>query len=222
MEAPRRRLAILSSQLRPIASASSHSPTSPAPCSNRSSCFSVSNCSSESDNCGHRSRDCEEEGASLEKDCVFCEIIRGQSPAYKLYEDDQCLCILDINPLSHGHALLIPKFHFSSLDATPPSVIAAMCSKIPFISNAIVKATSCDSFNLLVNNGVAAGQVIFHTHIHIIPRKARDCLWAHESLKRLSLKLDKGASQLAERIREQMSSSNPEEQKRQRSTVGRN
>ncbi|XP_039013769.1 adenylylsulfatase HINT3-like isoform X2 [Hibiscus syriacus] len=117
---------------------------------------------------------------SLRDDCVFCLIIRGESPAFKLYEDDMCLCILDTRPLSRGHSLIIPKSHFSSLDATPPSVVAAMCSKVPFLGNAIMKATGSDSFNLLVNNGAAAGQVIFHTHIHIIPRKAGDCLWTSE------------------------------------------
>ncbi|XP_039031335.1 adenylylsulfatase HINT3-like isoform X3 [Hibiscus syriacus] len=118
--------------------------------------------------------------ASLMNDCVFCLIIRGESPAFKLYEDDMCLCILDTRPLSRGHSLIVPKSHFSSLDTTPPSVVAAMCSKVPFLGNAIMKATDSDSFNLLVNNGAAAGQVIFHTHIHIIPRKAGDCLWTSE------------------------------------------
>ncbi|KAF4370358.1 adenylylsulfatase HINT3 [Cannabis sativa] len=150
-----------------------------------------------------------DQGKSLNGACVFCRIIRGESPAFKLYEDDACLCILDSNPLSRGHSLIIPKSHFSSLDATPPSVIAAMCSKVPLISSAIVKATGSDSFNLLVNNGAAAGQVIFHTHIHIIPRKEQDCLWASESLRRQSLKLDQEASRLADLVREQLSSVSP-------------
>ncbi|KAK9281720.1 hypothetical protein L1049_004624 [Liquidambar formosana] len=94
---------------------------------------------------------------------------------------------------------------FLHWQATPPSVVAAMCSKVPFIGNAIMKATGCDSFNLLVNNGAAAGQVIFHTHIHIIPRKARDCLWASESLRRRPLQLGEEASQLVDRIREKLS-----------------
>ncbi|TKY66203.1 catalytic protein [Spatholobus suberectus] len=145
------------------------------------------------------------ENHNLQNDCVFCKIIRGQSPALKLYEDDMCLCILDISPLSHGHSLIIPKSHFPSLDATPPSVVAAMCSKVPFISNAILKATGCNSFNLLVNNGAAAGQVIYHTHIHIIPRKAYDCLWASESLLRRPLNLnDEKVYQLAARIQKQL------------------
>ncbi|KAH9770901.1 Adenylylsulfatase HINT3 [Citrus sinensis] len=162
MGTPKRRLAVLSSHLLP---------TGPAPCSS-SSGVSASFCAqqrlSHSQESGH------------ENDCVFCKIIRGESPAVKLYEYDTCLCILDTNPLSLGHSLIVPKSHFSCLDATPPSVVAAMCAKVPLISNAIMKATDADSFNLLVNNGAAAGQVIFHTHIHIIPRKARDCLWTSE------------------------------------------
>lgn len=88
-----------------------------------------------------------------------------------------------------------------------------MCSKVPSIGNAIMKANGSDSFNLLVNNGAAAGQVIFHTHIHIIPRKARDCLWTTESLRRRPLNFDQEASQLVNRVREQLSSISPEDGK---------
>ncbi|KAL5545012.1 hypothetical protein UlMin_008796 [Ulmus minor] len=93
--------------------------------------------------------------------------------------DDIVLCLPQLC-LCEWHSLIIPKSHFPSLEATLPSVIAAICSKVPFISSTIVKAIVSNSFNLLVNNGEAAGQVIFHTHIHIIARKAHDCLWASE------------------------------------------
>ncbi|EPS62924.1 hypothetical protein M569_11863, partial [Genlisea aurea] len=135
-------------------------------------CLTASPCTSADSNLNE-----EEDGVAR---CVFCMIIRGEAPASKVYEDDTCICILDTYPVSHGHSLIIPKRHFPSLVATPPSVIAAMCSKVPVISNAIMKATGSDSFNMLVNNGVAAGQVISHTHIHIIPRKLHDCLWTSE------------------------------------------
>ncbi|KAG7533402.1 Histidine triad (HIT) protein [Arabidopsis thaliana x Arabidopsis arenosa] len=190
-----RRLAILYSHLNP-----------PGPNPTRDPILRVSDCSSSA-----FSGDGKVESSNLQNDCVFCKIIRGESPCLKLYEDDMCLCILDTNPLSHGHSLIIPKLHYPTLKETPPSVVAAMCSKVPLISNAIVKATGSDSFNLLVNNGAAAGQVIFHTHIHIIPRKERDCLWASESLRRHTLKLDKEASQLVSRVRQQLCSL-PEEQ----------
>ncbi|XP_076891033.1 adenylylsulfatase HINT3-like [Bidens hawaiensis] len=173
--AQRRRLSVIGSHLRPIT-------VSPSTSINVSLC-------SDSEN----------------TDCIFCKIVRGEAPALKLYEDDECLCFLDNNPVSPGHCLIIPRSHFPSLVATPPSVVAAMCSKVPYISKAVMKATDSDSFNLLVNNGVDAGQVISHTHIHIIPRRARDCLWASESLKRHPLKLDQEALHLVNNIRQQLS-----------------
>ncbi|XP_059434955.1 adenylylsulfatase HINT3 isoform X1 [Corylus avellana] len=201
-----RRLAILCSHLRPVGSGQGETPS-------RFSRVSYSDCAS-----GGGS-----EGKDQRNDCVFCKIIRGESPALKLYEDDACLCILDTNPLSHGHSLIIPKSHFPSLGATPPSVVAAMCSKVPFISDAIMKATNCDSFNLVVNNGAAAGQVIFHTHIHIIPRKARDCLWPSESLRRHPLKLDQETLKLVDSVQEVLSpSSNAEDSKDQGSSLTKN
>ncbi|KAK4573666.1 hypothetical protein RGQ29_031567 [Quercus rubra] len=189
----RRRLSILCSHLHPLgASDSGHAPTHLI--SSR-----LSNSDSETEN---------NKKNLHQNDCVFCKIIINESPSVKLYEDDMCLCILDRNPLSHGHSLIIPKSHFCSLEATPPSVVAAMCSKVPFISSAIMKATDSDSFNLVVNNGASAGQVIFHTHIHIIPRKAHDCLWPSENLRRRRLKLDQDVFKLVDCVREQLSISN--------------
>ncbi|KAI5679911.1 hypothetical protein M9H77_01138 [Catharanthus roseus] len=174
-----RRVAVLSSHLRPIIDSFDKSGVS------------ALNCTSNN-------------GANQETECVFCKIVRGQAPALKVYEDDVCLCILDSNPLSHGHSLIIPKRHFSTLEETPPAIVAAMCSKVPLISKAVMEATGSDSFNLLVNNGAAAGQVIFHTHVHIIPRKASDCLWASESLRRRKLKLDQESMRLAGSIRDRL------------------
>ncbi|XP_057780992.1 adenylylsulfatase HINT3 isoform X2 [Salvia miltiorrhiza] len=141
----RRRLALLSSHVNPLAE---------TPGTASFSSLMASTCAS-----GH---DGEKEMKKGGNDCVFCRIILGEAPSLKLYEDDECLCILDTYPLCHGHSLIIPKSHYPSLDATPPSIIGAMCSKVPLISNAVMKVTGCDSFNLLVNNGAAAGQVIYH------------------------------------------------------------
>ncbi|GFQ00127.1 uncharacterized hit-like protein rv1262c [Phtheirospermum japonicum] len=218
----RRRIDVLSSHVNPPADT-----TTPPTCLLASACASDPNGEKEMEK-GH-------------SDCVFCKIIRGQAPALKLYEDDECLCILDSYPLCHGHSLIIPKCHFPSLDATPPPIIGAMCSKVPLISNAVMEATGCAfqfkkifmsckilslkenidivnivdiclyifsnsrcllvdidddlygtsnevkfphyyspfdlrstledyeySFNLLVNNGAAAGQVIYHIAHYII------------------------------------------------------
>ncbi|XP_038702972.1 adenylylsulfatase HINT3 isoform X2 [Tripterygium wilfordii] len=185
-----RRLAILCSHLCPIASGSRQTQAS----------ISI-RCSASDDQPSSR----DATNGNQPRNCVFCKIVRGDSPAHKLYEDDMCLCILDTKPLIHGHSLVIPKSHFCSLEATPPSVVAAMCSKVPFIGNAIMKATGCDSFNLVVNNGEAAGQVIFHTHMHIIPRKNCDGLWSTESLRRCPLNFDQKSAQFVDHVREQLS-----------------
>ncbi|KAK4440519.1 Adenylylsulfatase HINT3 [Sesamum alatum] len=181
----RRRLSLLSSHINP--SQEALLPT----------CFSASPCSSWDSNGGKEVKG--------QQGCVFCTIIRGEAPALKVYEDDACLCILDTFPLCHGHSLIIPKCHFPSLDVTPPSIIAAMCSKVPLISNAIMKATSCDSFNLLVNNGAAAGQVIYHVSSYQIPTLCFNCPIEKDSIQRRPLKLDQEGSQLADRIRENLS-----------------
>ncbi|XP_064985156.1 adenylylsulfatase HINT3-like isoform X1 [Musa acuminata AAA Group] len=192
-----RRLAVLSSHLLqtdPVLTSATHrraGPVEPLDLASTSSC-----CAGGGD-----------AGRDEEKGCVFCRIIRDESPAFKLYEDDVCICILDSNPLILGHSLIIPKSHFPSLEATPPPVVAAMCSKIPFLSSCIMKATQCDSFNLLVNNGSAAGQVIFHTHLHIIPRKAGDELWRSESCRRHPIESNQEIDHLVNSIRHLVSSS---------------
>eukprot|EP00250_Pteridium_aquilinum_P017345 c23583_g1_i1 orf=825-2213(+) len=141
----------------------------------------------------------------IAEDCIFCRIVEGQSPAFKLYEDEMCFCILDVHPLSHGHSLLIPKAHFPSLELTPPEVAAAMCATVPFISMAIMQATNCDSFNLLVNSGKAAGQVVFHTHFHIIPRRSGDDLWRSEDGSRRALSVGHETALLVQQIRHNLS-----------------
>ncbi|KAK3139616.1 hypothetical protein QOZ80_5AG0386230 [Eleusine coracana subsp. coracana] len=134
--------------------------------------------------------------------CVFCNIASGTSQAFKLYEDDVCLCILDAKPLTPGHSLIIPKSHYPSLQTTPPTVLAAICSKLPLLSTAIMKATQCDAFNVLINNGEKAGQVIFHTHIHIIPRSKDDNLWSSETYSRNPLPHNQETENLVDIIKE--------------------
>lgn len=141
--------------------------------------------------------------------CKFCDVIQGTAPCFKLYEDELCLCILDVNPLCVGHSLILPKSHFPCLEATPPQVAAAMCAAVPLISRALLAATRCDSFNMLVNNGVAAGQVIMHTHFHIIPRCKGDGLWKSEGSKRRPLRKVQEAKLLAHAVRSKLSTVGP-------------
>ena len=109
--------------------------------------------------------------------CIFCKIIAGEIPCHKLYEDDRVLSFLDIGPLSAGHALVIPKGHYETIDQVPAEDAAAMFRIVPGLSKAIMQATGAESWNLLQNNGRAAGQAVGHVHLHIIPRavgSARD------------------------------------------------
>ncbi|MEK7448625.1 MAG: HIT family protein [Planctomycetota bacterium] len=110
----------------------------------------------------------------MDTNCIFCRIIRGEIPVSKLYEDSQVIAILDINPIRPGHTLLIPKKHYASLSELTPAEQVTWLQPLDKLSRAIVRGTGSEGFNLLLNNGRCAGQVVPHLHIHIIPRKNDD------------------------------------------------
>ncbi len=109
-------------------------------------------------------------------DCVFCKIVNNIIPSSKVYEDQEFLAFLDIHPVSYGHTLVIPKAHFDRFDLTPPEVIGRLYTVVRKIALGIMKGVAADGYNLGLNNGSSAGQVIFHTHVHVIPRKNKDGL----------------------------------------------
>lgn len=104
------------------------------------------------------------------EDCLFCKIIKGEIPAYKVYEDDTVYAFLDINPNNLGHTLVIPKAHYQTYSETPDEVLADLMVKAKKIGQAVIKAMDVPAYNVSVNVGKEAGQLIFHTHVHIIPR----------------------------------------------------
>ena len=106
--------------------------------------------------------------------CIFCKMAAGQIPVAKVYEDDVVLAFLDIGPISDGHTLVIPKKHSTRLDECPPELLGQVCSLLGKIAKAVALAVNSDGYNVLCNNGRAAGQVIEHLHFHIIPRNAGD------------------------------------------------
>ncbi len=106
-------------------------------------------------------------------DCIFCKIVKGEIPSSKLYEDSGALAFLDINPVNIGHALVIPKKHFKNILETPEDVIAHMMKIVKKVSHGL-EALKPDGININMNNKEAAGQVIFHSHIHVIPRYKGD------------------------------------------------
>ncbi len=107
-------------------------------------------------------------------DCVFCKMVAGEIPAVKLYEDEAILAFLDISPISDGHTLVIPKTHCSKVHQCDPEVLAKVASHLGRIAGAVAEAMDADGYNLLCNNGKAAGQAVDHVHFHIIPRKTGD------------------------------------------------
>lgn len=106
--------------------------------------------------------------------CLFCKIIAGEIPCTKVYEDDTVLAFLDIHPVNIGHTLVIPKAHHTNLYETPDETLAHMMSVVKKISTAIKSALSAEGINIEMNNDPVAGQLIFHTHFHIIPRFSGD------------------------------------------------
>ncbi len=107
-------------------------------------------------------------------DCLFCKIVAGKIPATKIYEDEVVLAFLDIGPISDGHTLVIPKQHFEKLHEYPAELLGQICSHLGKIAGAVTAAMNSDGYNILCNNGRAAGQLVRHMHFHIIPRMAGD------------------------------------------------
>lgn len=105
---------------------------------------------------------------------IFSKILRGDIPCHRVYEDDHVLAFLDINPIAHGHVLVIPKEAAATLDQLSDDASAAIGRVLPRLSRAVLAATGATAFNVLQNNGAAAHQAVFHVHFHIIPKHDDD------------------------------------------------
>ena len=107
-------------------------------------------------------------------ECIFCKIANGEIPATTLYEDNDFRVILDVNPASKGHTLLLPKKHAENLYDLPDETASKALVLAKNMASKIEKALECDGLNLVQNNGETAGQTVFHFHMHIIPRYKND------------------------------------------------
>ena len=103
-------------------------------------------------------------------DTIFAKIIAGEIPCHRVYEDEHALAFLDVNPLSVGHTLVIPKEPAETLDALSAESAAAIGRVLPRLCRAVIQATGATAYNVLQNNGSAAHQVVLHVHFHIIPK----------------------------------------------------
>jgi len=129
---------------------------------------------------------------------IFTRIIRGEIPCQRVFEDEHVLAFLDINPLSEGHTLVVPKRQVERLEQLPPEEAAAVGRVLGVIARRILVATGAPGYNLLQNNGAVAGQLVPHVHFHIIPRREGDGLgyrWnarpaAPDALARLAARIN--------------------------------
>ena len=103
-------------------------------------------------------------------DCLFCSIIKGDIPSHKIYEDDETYAFLDIFPVSRGHLLVIPKEHAENITEGSHAAAIAIMRTVHHIAPKIMAVLGASRYNLGMNHGVDAGQEVFHTHMHIMPR----------------------------------------------------
>ena len=113
---------------------------------------------------------------TTDADCIFCKIVAGEIPCFKLYEDDQTLAFMDINPGNDGHALVVPKRCSRDLYSIPDEDIAAVVKTARRVARAVDQTVKPEGLNLIQCNGEAAGQSVFHFHMHVLPRVMDDDL----------------------------------------------
>ena len=130
-------------------------------------------------------------------ECIFCDVMDGKLPSHMIYDDDDCLAILDKYPIDNGHSLIITRQHYEKITDMSIDDVSRLFSKVPKIINAIIKATGADAFSIAQNNGKSAKQIIPHVHIHLIPRyNATGTLWTKRKIMS-----DDELKQLAEKIK---------------------
>ncbi|MBI2481966.1 MAG: HIT family protein [Candidatus Vogelbacteria bacterium] len=112
----------------------------------------------------------------MTNDCLFCQIINGQISSQRVYEDTDFIAILDIKPISSGHTLLMPKAHYLNLLDLPEDLLAKLGPVLQKLGQEVKLNNQADGLNIAINNGRTAGQIIDHTHIHLIPRFNGDAL----------------------------------------------
>lgn len=107
-------------------------------------------------------------------DCIFCSIVSGRLPSYKVYEDEWVLAMLDIRPVGRGHTLVVPKQHYENIHDIPEDVMLHIYRVVKRVADAQRRAYSPAGISVAQNNGSAAGQIIFHFHTHVIPKNGAD------------------------------------------------
>jgi histidine triad (HIT) family protein len=110
------------------------------------------------------------------EDCIFCKVLSGEIPSQKIYEDEHTVAVMDINPWTRGHAVVIPRKHATDIFEIEDGELAAVAIAAKRVAAKMRDTLGCDGVNLLQSNGKAAWQTIFHLHFHVIPRYDDDPL----------------------------------------------
>ncbi|PIR01906.1 MAG: HIT family protein [Candidatus Nealsonbacteria bacterium CG_4_9_14_3_um_filter_35_11] len=136
------------------------------------------------------------------ENCIFCQIIKKELPASIIFEDEQVLAFLEINPLAEGHTLVVPKEHFENIFDIEEDLLKKIIFVSKKISEKMKEALGTEGVNLVQRSGIVAEQGVFHFHLHIIPRKKNDNInlenWWRQKTKEISPeKLEEIASKLA-------------------------
>ncbi len=130
--------------------------------------------------------------------CIFCKIVAGTTPCFKIYEDAETLAFMDINPVHDGHCLVIPKAHYRTVFDLPAEIFAAAGRTAITVAKAVNAAVKPDGLNLLQANGPGAAQTVPHFHLHVLPRRMNDGLlmnWTSKPGERAAI------AEMVERIR---------------------
>ncbi len=105
----------------------------------------------------------------MTEDCVFCRIIRGELPSTRIYEDERVVAFMDNRPISEGHSLVVSKRHYESIFDVPDEELVYLVKVLKEVAVALNKSESPDGVRIVQNNGLAANQMVFHFHVHVIP-----------------------------------------------------
>jgi histidine triad (HIT) family protein len=136
-------------------------------------------------------------------DCIFCKIIKGEIPSFKILENNKVFCFLDINPLSRGHILVVPKEHYQDIFDIPEKELQEIISIAKELAHKVKKGLGAQGVNLINASGETAEQSVFHFHLHIVPRYKNDGLEMNKWWQSKAQKMDFGElKNLAEKLKD--------------------
>jgi len=130
-------------------------------------------------------------------DCIFCRVVSGEMPCFKVCEDDRTLTFMDLFPVAEGHTLVITKEHFSDIFEVNGDVLAAVAASSLRVARAIQRVLDPDGLGVFQLNRAAAGQTVFHYHMHLVPRNTGEAFALHSRIRGDDDKLRTTANRLA-------------------------